>query len=64
MSGKHDYCFNCGHHELLPDGTFCDWCLNFFRDHGRMSVPADADNEPEPEIDRVLRLFDKVKSLR
>lgn len=24
------YCRECGWHSLLPDGVFCQWCLDVF----------------------------------
>jgi hypothetical protein len=40
MHAEH-YCHNCGWFRELTDGTWCSWCIAFFRAHGRMPRPAD-----------------------
>lgn len=35
------YCFCCGDYSGLPDRVYCDWCLTFFGEHGRLPCRGD-----------------------
>jgi hypothetical protein len=49
------YCHNCHQWSDLADRVHCGWCLDFFRKHGRMSVPADAEEKTV-----IQRLYDQL----
>ena len=55
------YCHNCKHHSNLPDGVFCQWCLDRFAELGRLPMPADSIPATDP-VSRINRALDALIS--